>query len=77
MKAPDLKKLDGVKPEDDFTKAVDEVSEKASAGVRKTFSMQRRDFDYINSEALRMSQELGRIVGASEALRDIIDRARR
>ena len=77
MKAPDLKKLDGVKPEDDFTKAAQAESEKASAGVRKTFSMQRRDFDYINSEALRLSQDLGRIVGASEALRDIIDRARR
>lgn len=76
MKAPDLKKLGDVKPEDDFTKTAQIESEKASTGVRKTFSIQQKDFDYINLEALRMSQEAGKIVSASQALRYIIQRDR-
>ncbi len=76
MKAPDLKKLDGLKPDDDFTKVVQIESGKANTVVRKTFSLQQRDFDYINSEALKISQETGKVVNASQALRYILERDR-
>jgi len=76
MKAPDLKELGEVMPKDDFTKTVQAERNKANAGVRKTFSLQQRDFDYINSEALKMSQEAGKVVSASQALRYIIQRDR-
>ncbi len=76
MKAPNLKKLGEVIPEDDFAKTVQEERNKANVGVRKTFSLQQRDFDYINAEALKMSQEAGKVVSASQALRYIIQRDR-
>lgn len=76
MKTPNLKKLGEVMPEDDFTKTAQTEREKANVGVRKTFSLQQRDFDYINSEALKMSQEAGKVISASQALRYIIQRDR-
>ena len=76
MKAPNLKKLSEVESEDQFTKIAQEERSKASVGIRKTFSLQQQDFDYINAEALKMSQELGKVVSASQALRYIIQRDR-
>ncbi len=76
MKAPDLKKLESLKPEDDFTKTVQLQHDKARETVRKTFSIQHGELDYINAEALKMSQEAGKVISASEALRNIIQRDR-
>jgi len=74
MKAPKLKDLGTSMPDDEFSKTVEEQAEKASASVRKTFSLQQLDMDYINAQALKLSQKAGKVVSASEALRTIIQR---
>ena len=76
MKKPDMKNLGELVPDDDFTKTAQAESNKASEGVRKTFSLQQIDFDYINAQALIMSQKAGKVVSASQALRYIIQRDR-
>ena len=74
MKKPELQQLADLAPSDEFTKTVQVEKEKAGIIVRKTFSLQQIDYDYINSEALAMSQETGKVVSASAALRNIIQR---
>ena len=74
MKKPELRQLADLTPSDEFTKTAQIEKEKASVIIRKTFSLQQIDYDYINNEALVMSQELNRVVSASEALRNIIQR---
>jgi len=76
MKAPELKKLETLKSDDDFTKTVQLQHDKARETVRKTFSIQNSELDYINEEALKMSQKAGKVISASEALRNIIQRDR-
>jgi hypothetical protein len=76
MKKPKMENLDGLTPDDDFTKTVQVESDKAQKVLKKTFSLQQRDFDYINAQAVIMSQEAGKPVSASSALRYIIQRDR-
>lgn len=76
MKKPDIKNLSELVPDDEFTKTAQTENSKASMGVRKTFSLNQKDFDYINAQALIMSQEGGKVVSASQALRYIIQRDR-
>ncbi len=76
MKAPNIKNLSDLVPDDHFTKTVEVEKDKARESVRKTFSLQQRDFDYIHDQALLLSQETGKVVSASSALRYIIQRDR-
>ncbi len=76
MKKPDIKSLDGLVPDDAFTQTAKVESDKAQKVVKKTFSLQQRDVDYINSQAVIMAQDVGKVVSASEALRYIIQRDR-
>lgn len=76
MKKPDIKSLDGLTPDDAFTQTAQAESDKGQKAAKKTFSLQQRDIDYINAQAVIMAQEVGKVVSASEALRYIIQRDR-
>ncbi|SHE20405.1 hypothetical protein [methanotrophic endosymbiont of Bathymodiolus puteoserpentis (Logatchev)] len=76
MKKPELKDLGGLVPDDDFSQTAQIESNKAQKVLKKTYSLQQRDLDYINAQAVMMSQEAGKSVSASEALRYIIQRDR-
>lgn len=77
MKTPNIADLDKkvVRPDSAFEKTITAEKEKASAIERKTYSLEARHTKFINEEAARLSQERGKPVGASEALRAIIERA--
>jgi hypothetical protein len=76
MKKPNLQDLASVEQTDDFSEAVQVQHEKTAQMVRKTFTIQQGELDYINSVALGMSKEAGKVISASEALRAIINRAK-
>ena len=76
MKIPKLEDLQKAKASDPFQKKVAEVKGRASAVVRKTFSLRQGDLDHINAVAVSMAQQRGKVVNASEALRAIIHRDR-
>ena len=74
MKKPKLKDLQKAMASDPFQKKVAEIKSHASSVVRKTFSLGQGDLDHINAVAVSMSQQQGKVVNASEALRAIIRR---
>lgn len=74
MKIPKLKDLQKAHISDPFQKRVAEIKGQASVTVRKTFSLRQGDLDHINAVAMSMSQQQGKVVNASEALRTIIRR---
>lgn len=77
MKAPALKDLGKQAPAaeaDEFSKAVEQEEARASAVVRKTFSFEQRHLDHLVTVAQQLSAERGKTIGASEALRAIIER---
>ena len=76
MKQPKLEDLQKAKTSDPFQKKVAETKAHASSVVRKTFSLGQGDLDHINAVAVSMSQQQGKVVNASEALRTIIRRDR-
>jgi len=71
MKKPDLKDLTtGLSPNPGKPKL--QQSGKVDA-VRKTFSFSKSHLDHINAVAMNLTNERGKPVNASEALRVIID----
>ncbi len=74
MKAPQLKDLGQVQPEDQFSKTVQVEAKKASTIVKVSFSIGQKHIDYINRVALELSNQSGRPIKASAALRFILDR---
>ena len=74
MKSPNLVDLRKTNSSDPFQKKVAEIQGHATAVVRKTFSLGQGDLDQINAVAVSMSQQQGKVVNASEALRAIIRR---
>ena len=74
MKKPKLEDLQKAMDSDPFQKKVAEIKGHASSVVRKTFSLGQGDLDHINAVAVSMSQQQGKVVNASEALRAIIRR---
>ena len=60
---------------DPFSKAVAKEVEDAAQIVRKTFSLERRHLEQINAVAAGLSQKAGKPIGASKALRYLLDRA--
>lgn len=73
MKVPELKDLEKVEKNDAFSKTVESVKVKSEEVKKKTFSLMQQHLDYINTVALGLSQEKGRVSSASEALRLIIE----
>lgn len=88
MKAPKLKEFPTGAGEQEFTKQVKasntdtpapkKIKESAKKTEQerakpKTFSLTDTDLSYINAHALKLSNERGRSVNGSEALRDIIE----
>ena len=74
MKRPKLEDLQKAQVSDQFQRRVSEIKWRASAVVRKTFSLRQGDVDHINAVAVSMSRQQGTVVNASEALRAIIQR---
>ena len=70
MKKPDLKQLQPAATP--TTKAKPAPTSKAKS-VRKTFSVEQSHLDHINAMAVKLGQDKGVIVNASEALRAIIE----
>lgn len=59
-----------------FAVAAKEVKAEATKIVRTSYSLEQRHVDQINTAALTLSQRKGKTVGASEALRHILDLAK-
>lgn len=76
MKRPNLKDLAQVKSDDRFSQAVVYERKKSRKAIRKTFSFDQSHLDYLNAIALELSQQAGKPVGTSEALRLVIERDR-
>ena len=73
LKAPDIKDLSKLNQQDTFSKKVVEVKAQAQQIAKKTFSLNHSHLDYVNGIALELGQQRGKVVGASEALRLIIE----
>ncbi len=73
MKAPELKNLAEVTEQPAFEKAVQQAQTKAGEMKKKTFTLEQRHIDYINKVSLDMSQQRGKVMPASEALRLILE----
>ena len=86
MKAPELKTFPTDAGKQDFTKTVEASNQqstkpkakakkapKVEKATPKSYSLTNDDQAYINGHALKLSNEQGKSVGASEALRDIIN----
>ncbi len=75
MKAVKTVDLGQTSQTDPFLKAV--AVEKAAAAemVRKTFNLEKRHQNQINAVAADLSETAGKPIGASEALRHILDEA--
>jgi len=72
MKQPSLKDLSNVVTEDQFIEKVEEVKTKSAEMARKTHTLENSNIDHINAVAFKLSQQRGKPVSASEALRLII-----
>jgi hypothetical protein len=83
MKKPQLKALENVKTEDPFVEKVQEIKQqstenqaikKNTAKIKpKSYSLPEKHINYINQKASEMSKERGKPIGASEALRIVIE----
>lgn len=73
MKQPNLTALESVKPQDPFFEKVQEIKEQGINTKPKTYSLPVKHINYIDQKASKISQERGKAVSASEALRLIID----
>lgn len=74
MKPVDTKDLLGSGKKDDFSQTVATVQTESSTIVRKTYTLEQRHVDQINATAGALSQQQGKLVNASEALRYLLDR---
>lgn len=74
MKKPDLKALASLEPESDsFFKKAKQAQSKDEKMKGKTFTLPQSHIDYINTKSVQLSQDRGKNVPASEALRLIIE----
>ena len=71
-KVPDLQDLSAVQPSDNFSQKVAEVKADTGKTQPKTYSLIKRDIDYVSSIALTLGQMEGKPVSASRALALII-----
>lgn len=71
-KVPDLKDLSAVETSDKFSQKVAEVKADIGKTQPKTYSLVKKDIDYISSIALKLGQKEGKPVSASKALALII-----
>ena len=77
MKAPALKKLTDLELKHLDTSMKfkpDKKIQKSSVLIRKTFSFERDHWTYLVTVAQQLSAARGKTVGASEALREVIER---
>jgi hypothetical protein len=58
---------------DAFSETIEHVKSEASEMVRKTFSIEQSQLDIINGIAFELSKKAGKPVGASEALRNLLN----
>jgi hypothetical protein len=58
---------------DVFSEAIEHVKNEASEMARKTYSLEHRHLDIINAVAFELSKNAGKPVGASEALRHVLN----
>ena len=73
MKAPNLKNLAKPTVKPVFEQAVQQAQVRAGEMKKKTFTLEQRHIDYINQISLDMSQQRGKVMPASEALRLILE----
>ncbi len=59
---------------DVFSETIERVKEEASEMARKTYSLEHRHLDIINGIAFELSKKAGKPVGASEALRYVLNK---
>lgn len=76
MKKVQRADLGGIQKTDAFSRTVEAVKTEGAKIVRTSYSLEKRHIDQINAAAIALSQSRGKSVGASEALRFILDRAR-
>lgn len=72
MKRPNVLDLNEVQTPDKFVEEVAEVKKQSAQLDRKTYTLAKSDTAYINTQAVKLSQQRGKAVSASEALRSII-----
>jgi len=72
MKKPVLEDLSNIKANDTFSKTIDIVKAEQSEMLKKTFTLDKKTIDIINKTALKLGQEQGKVISASEAVRNII-----
>ena len=73
MKAVKTIDLAKAQKTDPFSEAVAKEVGEAAQIVRKTFSLERRHLGQINAVAAGLSQKAGKPIGASKALRYLLD----
>ena len=76
MKAPDTLAIPQPS-KDSFTERARVAQEDALAMARRSFTIRQADLDHVTAVAVSMTQQSGKVVSASEALRHIIDAHRR
>jgi hypothetical protein len=73
MKAPKIQDLNKIEQKNTFATKIEAVKTESEQISKKTFSLHQAHLNYINSIALEMGQSRGKVVGASEALRIILE----
>lgn len=73
MKAPATKDLAQVKNTDMFSETIEKVKAESQEMKRASFTLTKAHIDYIQMKAVKMTQERGKTVSASAALRVIIE----
>jgi hypothetical protein len=72
MKKPNVLDLNDIQTNDKFVEEVKEVKKQSAELDRKTYTLAKSDTAYISTQAVKLSQQRGKVVSASEALRLII-----
>jgi len=62
---------------DAFSETIERVKDESGEMVRKTFSLEQVQLDIINHTAFELSKKAGKPVGASEALRHLLNHVER
>ena len=73
MKALKTASLEATKQPDPVKATIQKEQTRAEQMVAKSHTFRQADIDYINAMALRLGQQQNKVVGASEALRIIIE----
>lgn len=73
---PQLADLQEITPDDDFTKALIDAHTAPKMTYRKSFTMDQASVDILNEITVKLTNNAGRTVTASEALRVILSSVR-